>query len=765
MGRQWQRPVTVLGTGALTVLWLTLSIVGGLNTTQARAGAKAPQFLRDIAPILDKKGCSTAGCHGKFGGRGGFALSLLTLSPEDDYEPIVRGARGRRINFVEPEKSLFLLKATGKVPHAGGMRFAVGSPEYVRVRDWIAGGTPFNQDEDAQLTKLTVLPEQFALPKVGAKQKLQVFARFSDDSVRDVTAEAVYESSDTAVATVDETGIVSGKRWGGGAVVVRYLGTVTASFLTLSREDKTTYPKLATSNYIDELVQKNLKKMNVVPSRLTTDAEFVRRIYLDVCGRLPTPVEAEDFIGDKDAKKRAKLIDRLLETPEYVDLRTLRLGDLLRIHPRQFGGNINGERSAALFTEWIRDAVANNMPYDEFVRDLVLAKGSTLRNGAANFYLVERGPENRMETIGQAFLGQRMACARCHKHPFDRWTTDDYWNFAAFMGKVGTRSTEIDGDTEVFYEAGGNVINQSVTGRRRGKAAVPTFLGEKMGTATQVATNPASRRRGPSIGEGTPEQPANLLDNLADWMTSTQNPFFAKATVNRLWCHYLGKGIIHPVDDMRATSPPSVPGLLDAMADDLVAHRYDMKYMIRTILNSRTYQTASEPNTTNALDERFFSHFYPRPMLGQVLLDSLNQATGDYERFGDFPERTKTVQLTLPVGSYFLDTFGRSHREFLAELEPKVEPTLVQTLHVLNSPYIDDKIKSRQGTVMRMVQDKAATDEQIINTLYLKTFCRLPTAKELAAAKKYFQSSYKRADAVQDLMWALISAREFYFVS
>ncbi len=763
MRQQWRQPAAVLGVGALTVVWLMFGIVGQLGTAQARSDAKTPQFLRDIAPILDKQGCSTAACHGKFGGRGGFALSLLTLSPEDDFEPIVRGARGRRVNLVEPEKSLFLLKATGTIPHAGGARFAVGSPEYVRIRDWIAAGAPFNLDEDAKLTQLTVLPEQFALPKVGAKQKLKVYARFSDDTVRNVTAEAVYDSSDTAVATVDESAVVTGKRWGGGAVVVRYLGTVAASFLTLSREDKTAYPKMAAYNYIDELVQKNLKKMNVVPSRLTTDSEFVRRIYLDVCGRLPTPAEAEDFAANKDANKRAKLIDLLLDSPEYADLQTLRLGDLLRIHPRQFGGNINGERSTALFTEWVHDAVASNMPYDEFVRELVLAKGSALRNGAANFYLVERGPDNRMETIGQAFLGQRMACARCHKHPFDRWTTDDYWNFAAFMGKVGTRNTDIEGDTEIYYEAGGQVVNQSVTGRRRGKSAVPMFLGEK--TGTMVATNPTPRRRGPSIGDETPAQPVTLLDGLADWVTSPQNPYFARATVNRLWGHYLGRGVIHPVDDMRATSPPSVPGLLEAMAQDLVEHKYDIKHMIRSILNSRTYQTSSEGNTTNALDDKFFSHFYPRPMLGQVLLDSLNQATGDYERFGDFPERTKSVQLTLPVGSYFLDTFGRSHREFLAELEPKVEPTLVQTLHVLNSPYIDDKIKSRQGTVMRLVQDKAATDEQIINTLYLKTFCRLPSAKEMTAAKKYFQTSNKRSEAVQDLMWALISAREFYFVS
>ncbi|GAB4458732.1 MAG: DUF1549 and DUF1553 domain-containing protein [Armatimonadaceae bacterium] len=751
-----------IGTLAITGVWLGLAFLGG--GTKATAHEDTPQFLKDIAPILDKQGCSTAGCHGKFGGRGGFQLSLLTLSPEDDYEPIVRGARGRRVNFIEPEKSLLLLKATGKIPHGGGERFAVNSPEYNRIKDWIAAGAPFHLDNDFKLEKLSVVPSEFALPKVGAKQPLKVFARFSDSAgnkvTRNVTDEAVYESNDTAVATVDEDGVVTGKRWGGTAVVVRYLGTVSAGFLTLSREDKTPYPKVAGYNYIDELVQKNLKKMNVVPSRMTTDSEFVRRVYLDVCGRLPEPEEALSFIKDKTPNKRALLIDKLLDSPEYVDLRTLRLGDMLRIHPRQFGGNITGERSAALFTEWVRDAVRDNMPYDQFVRQLVLAEGSTLRNGAANFYLIERNPADRMETVGQAFLGQRMACARCHKHPFDRWTTDDYWDFAAFMGKVGTRRGELENENEIFYNAGGRVNNESVTGRRRGKPAIPTFLGEKE-PVTLTANTPT--RRGPNAHSNA--EPATLMEAFADWLVSPENSFFAKATVNRLWAHYMGRGIVDPVDDMRVTTPPSVPGLLEALADDFVKHDFDIKHLIRTILNSRAYQTSSDVNHTNGLDDKFFSHFYPRPMLGQVLLDSINQATGTSDRFGDFPQETRAKQLTLPVGSYFLDTFGRSHREFLAELEPKVEPTLIQTLHILISPYIDNKVKNGSGTVSQLLKDKNLTDEQLIQQLYLKTLSRMPRDKELKAALQHFKTAEKRAEAAQDLMWALLSAREFYFVS
>lgn len=733
--------VSVALLGALCLAFL---FAPGASVTAAQP--PPPLFLRDVAPILDKKGCSTAACHGKFGGRGGFQVSLLTLSPQDDYDPIVRAAKGRRVNLVEPEKSLLLLKATGKVAHGGGERFAAGSPEYNILRDWITAGAPFDPATDPKLASLSVSPGQTVLPKVGAKLALKVVARFSDGSARDVTRYANYESSDVAVAGVDQSGVVTGKRWGGMAVIVRYLGTVRAAFLTLPRADKTPYPKLAGNNFVDDLVLANLKRMNVVPSRLTTDREFIRRVTLDVCGRLPDPAEVEAFAADKTGDKRARLIDTLLDSPDYADLRTVRLGDLLRIHPRNLGNNNGGERGAALWTDWVRDAVAANMPYDKFVRQIILARGSTYQQGPTNFYRVDRKPEDRMETVGQAFMGLRMSCARCHKNPFDRWTTDDYWNFAAFLGKVGSRGGKLDNEIEIFYNAGGRVINQSVTGRK-GQDAVPTLLGD---TKPFPITDPKKQ---------------DVLEQFADWVTGPQNPYFARATVNRLWGNYLGRGVIHPVDDMRATTPASVPGLIEALAGDFTKRGFDVKRTIRVILNSRTYQTASDVNPTNKLDDKFFSHFYPRPLIGQVLLDALNQATGTTERFGDFPVATKAAQLSLPVGSYFLDTFGRSHREFLAELEPKVEPTLVQTLHILNSPYIDNKVKAQNGTLAALLKDKTLSDEALVKALYAKTFCRPPTPKEMAKALAYLKASVKRDEGVQDLMWALISAREFYFVS
>nr|WP_309686252.1 DUF1549 domain-containing protein [Armatimonas sp.] len=736
---------------ALTALASGIAAIG--PRAQANTKAPAPQFLRDVAPILDKKGCSVAACHGKFGGRGGLQLSLLTLTPADDFAPLVHGGRGRRVNLMEPEKSLLLMKATNKSAHAGGERFSLSSPEYKTIRNWIAAGAPFDEATDATLSKLAVTPAQVTLSKVGQKVPLKVVASFSDGTSRDVTTQANYETSDPAVVTVDEKGIMTGKRWGGAAVVVRYLGTVHAASLTLPREDKAPYPKLAPGNLIDDFVYANLKRLNVQPSRPTNDSEFLRRISLDLRGILPTTDEFDTFIADKAPDKRAKTIDAFLDSPEFVDMRVLRLGDMLRVHPRNMGNGISGERSAALFTEWLKDSVAQNVPYDQFVKQLLMARGSSYTNGPTNFYKIDRNPDERMETTAQAFLGQRMACARCHKHPFDRWTTDDYWNFAAFMGRVGTRNGNLDGESEIYYNPNGRVNNQSVTGKNRGKDAPPTLLG------TSAPMDPTSLRPGRN-GTGP-----DLVAMLADWVTNQDNPYFAKATVNRVWSHYLGRGVVHPVDDMRATTPSAVPGLLEALAKDFTDHKYDLKHTIRTIFNSKTYQASSEVNATNALDNQFFSHFYPRPMLGQILLDNLNLATSSTERFGDFPTEMRASQVSLPVGSFFMDCFGRSQREFLAELEPKNEPTLVQVLHVLNSPYVDQKVRARAGTVATLLADKTLANDALIKKLYLRTLSRLPNAKELAAALQHLTTSPKRDEAAQDLMWALISSREFYFVS
>ena len=702
------------------------------------------KFLKDIAPILDKQGCSAGICHGKFGGQGGLNLSLLTLNPESDYEPIVHHNRGRRINLIEPEQSLFFLKPTGQIPHEGGLRFDPNSEAGLTILRWIKAGAPFADDEP-RLQKLEIEPSTFVLSDVGQTAQLKVLAHFSDGSVEDVTEKAVYESKDAPVAEVSANGEVTSVRWGGTAVIARFLGVVDASFVTIPRASDTNLasldPAFTPNNFIDEFVLAKLKKLNIRPSTLTTDDVFMRRVYLDTVGRLPTPDEVKAFLADTNPDKRPRLIDMLLDTQEWVNLRTLKLADMLRIHPRQLGNAFVGETGATLFHEWVHDAVAENRPYDTFVRELITARGSTSLYGPPNYYRIERQPAGRAETTAQVFLGIRLSCARCHKHPFDQWTTDDYWNFAAFNGKIRIQGGELYNEQVISYNPNGRVINQSVEGNR-GEVALPTYLG------------------GESLA---PNYQGDVLEALATWITSTTNPYFAKATVNRIWSHYFSRGIVDPVDDMRATTPPSVEGLLEALANDFVQSGFDTKHIIRRILNSRTYQLSAEPNETNQLDDRFFSRFYPRPMMAQILLDVVNDVTEITEKYGRYERGTRSVELPLPVSSRFLSLYGRSSREFLGDLDPKLEPTLTQALYMINSRDIHQKLRSSTGVLTRLMKEKS-DNRELIDELYLSTLSRFPTDEELEAAEAYIAESPKRRSGCEDLLWALVSSRSFIFV-
>lgn len=708
-----------------------------------------PQFLRDVAPILDRSGCSAAACHGKFGGRGDLAISLLTLSPEDDYDPIVLGSRGRRVNLQEPEKSLLLLKAAGEAPHGGGSRFNRKSREYRTLLTWLKNGAPFTP-QDARLTGLAISPEKIQ-SQVGKKSQVKVIAHWSDGSKSDVTRQAMYASADEPVATVDDEGQITAQRWGLTAIQARFLGQIRAAFITLPRQDKGAtarapkQPRMERANLIDEAIFSNLERLNVQPSVLTSDAEFLRRVYLDTLGRLPEPAEQESFAADQGPDRRARLIDALLERPEWVDLRTLRIADLLRLNPRKINNNAAfGQRSTYLFHEWIRSAVARNQPWNQFVRELLGSRGSLYQNGPASFWAVERTPNDRAETVGQAFLGVRLGCARCHKHPFDRWTTDDYWNFSAFHGTVGLRNMPggAFGEQEVFYNPGARVVNQSVNGPSRGLPAVPTFLGEK-------PLDEEARK-------------ADVSLRLAAWVTADDNAFFARATVNRLWSNYFGRGLIHPVDDMRDTTPESVPGLLDALAREFIRTGYDIKGLVRLMLNSRSYQLSSLPNPTNELDDRFYSRFYPRPMLAQVMLDVLNQASGISERLTPFP-LTRAVELPIPTNNFFLNVFGQSHRLYLTDLDPRLEPNLVQTLHLMNSSYVNGKI--RGGQWVREAAKSMGGEAELVRRTFIRTLCREPLKTELDAAMAIRPTAKNRQEWLEDLVWSILASREFLFIS
>lgn len=747
---RWNSTVPILIVCAITaftyMLFPLLCLGNSDNKIQLNGETEesTPLFLKDIAPILDKNACSAGLCHGKFGGQGGLNISLLTLNPESDYEPIVHHNRGRRINLLEPEQSLLYLKPTGQIPHEGGMRFEPHSDEAETILRWISAGAPFSPDEPL-LEKLEIEPNDTTFTKVGETRQLKVLATFTDGSVKDVTHQAVYESKDEPVATVTEAGLVTSTRWGGTAILARYLGVVSSSFLTVPREDDgKPYPEIPTNNFIDEFVATKLKKLNVRPSVLSSDAEFVRRVYLDTVGKLPTSDDVREFLEDPKPDKRTRLIDTLMATDEWVNLRTLKKADMLRVHPRRLGNGEFGDRGATLFHEFIHDSVKENKPYDQFVNQILTATGSTYQYGPTNYYRIERQPSGRAETTAQVFLGIRLSCARCHKHPFDEWTTDDYWNFAAFTGKVGTRGGELYQELVVYNNPTGRVINQSVQGNR-GQVAQPTFLG----------------------GETLPEaHREKAVQRLADWMTADSNPYFAKATVNRLWSYYFGRGIVDPVDDMRATTPPSVEGLLEALAEEFVRSEFDTKHIIKLILNSRTYQLSAAPNETNELDDRFFSRFMPRPLIAQVLLDVLNDVTGSKEKYGRYPEGMRAVEVPLPVSSRFLNLFGRSDREFLGNLDPHLEPTLTQALHIINSPYVDGKLKSRNGTITQLLEPKTGEKmppAELATELYLMTLSRLPTDAELNTAASYLENEETRREDTEDLLWALISSRSFLF--
>lgn len=749
-GVRWKIAVPILIVCAITVYAYMLepSVAWGNTDSEKQLDnettERAPLFLKDIAPILDKQGCSAGLCHGKFGGQGGLNLSLLTLNPESDYEPIVFHNRGRRINLIEPEQSLFFLKPSGQITHAGGMRFDPNSNEAKTILNWISAGAPFSPDEP-RLEKLEMQPKEAVFTSVGETKQLKVLAHFTDGSIEDVTHQTVYESKDEPVATVTESGLVTSTRWGGTAILARYLGVVSSTFITVPRKaDGTPYPEILTHNFIDDFVASKLQKLNVRPSELTSDAEFFRRIYLDTVGKLPTSDEVRLFIEDENPEKRSDLIDTLMETPEWIDFRTLKMTDMFRVHPRRLGNGAFGERAATLFHEFVRDSVAENKPYNSFVHEILTATGSTYQNGPTNFYRIERQPSGRAETTAQVFLGIRLSCARCHKHPFDEWTTDDYWNFAAFTGKVNARGGALYQELVVYHNPGGRVINQSVQGNR-GQVAQPTFLGG--------ITLPEAKR-------------ADAIKHLADWITADSNPYFAKATVNRLWSYYFGRGIVDPVDDMRATTPASVEGLLEALAEEFIRSEYDTRHIIKLILNSRTYQLSAVPNETNELDDRFFSRFMPRPLMAQVLLDVLNDVTGTSEKYGRYPKGTRAIEVPLPVTSRFLNLFGRSDREFLGNLDPLLEPTLPQALHIINSNYVNSKLRYGKGTLTALLEPKTGEkmqSEELVNELYLMTLSRYPTEGELKSAETYLSDNSKMREATEDLLWALISSRSFIF--
>jgi hypothetical protein len=716
----------------------TVSVEAGGKTLSVAVtvrGAKAPRtfnFENDVLPVLSRFGCNSSGCHGKAEGQNGFKLSVFGFDPAADHAALTKESRGRRVFPAAPEQSLLLRKMSGQVPHGGGMRVPAGSVDYETVRGWIAAGTPFGSPDDPKVTDIRVEPRERVLPQKG-RQQLRVVARYSDGREADVTAHARFQSNNEGLAVVSVGGLVTaGEVPGEAAVMAGFMNAVDVFRVVVPRtEEIKDYPVVPENNFIDHHVFAKLRKLNIVPSDLADDAEFLRRVYLDVIGTLPTAPEARRFLEDKRPDRRALLVDELLQRPEFADYWALQWADLLRVDRAALG-----QKRAYAYYKWVRDSLAADKPLDQFARELVTAEGPLAEVGPANFYKVMAKPGETASTLAQVFLGVRIACAECHHHPFDRWSQTDYYGMQAFFVGVGVKAT-LRGEA-VADEGKGATKNP-----RTGADVFAHPLGEAMPSAA-----PTGDRR----------------ERLARWLTHPENPWFARNLANRVWAHFLGRGLIDPVDDVRATNPATHPELLDALARDVVEHKFDLKALIRTITASRTYQLSSKPNATNERDEQNYSRARFKRIGAEVLLDMVCQTTGVNERFSGMPPGTRAVQLwDSKVPHYFLKVFGRPERISACECERNHEPSVAQVLHLLNAPEIHAKLSHEGGYVAKLVK-RAASDEALVEELYLTFYSRPPLEKERLAALEYLrEAKERRREAAEDLAWSLLNSLEFMF--
>lgn len=704
-------------------------------TVRDFARSRAVDFQTEIQPLLSRFGCNSGGCHGKASGQNGFRLSLFGFDPTFDFEAITREGRGRRVYPVSPANSLFVLKAAGQVAHGGGKRIAVGSEEYKLLVRWIEAGARPSEATIPLVTRIRVTPANRVL-RAGDRQQLAVTAEYSDGTRRDVTRQAEFFGNLDVVATIDSEGLVEARQLTGeAALMARFQGHV-AVFRALvpHGEPLTAIPEFKPSNYIDELALERWKQLGLRPSPVADDATFLRRVTIDVCGRLPTSDEARAFLADTSPEKRAKLIDRLLASPDYPAFFALRWGSILR------NSNLAGSTQAAYaFHTWIKDQIALNRPYDEFVRGIVAAAGEWRDAPAINWYWQMRDDQLHQVTAdtAQLFLGVRLQCAKCHHHPYERWSQDDYYGLAGFFTRLGRKSF---GEPPPYY------------------AAATTTTGEKNPRTGKV---PEPKCLDGDVGKFAPEEDPRHA--LVDWMAKPDNPFFARALVNRLWGHFLGRGLTHEVDDMRDSNPPSNPALLDALAKDFIAHKFDVKHVIRTILNSRVYQLSSTPTATNGKDRQNYARFYARRLIAEVFFDAVNQVTGAKVTFSGMPAEARAVDLPHEgFGSYFLDAFDRPRRVSGCECERSPAATLAQVLLLANSEEVEQKNRSDKGLVRTLLKAKK-TPQEVIEELYLGAYARKPTADELAKAVAYVKRQPGPQEGLEDVLWVLLNSKEFMF--
>ncbi|MEY2408719.1 MAG: hypothetical protein QOF48_1389 [Verrucomicrobiota bacterium] len=701
----------------------------------------APSFVRDVMPVLARAGCMSGSCHAKAEGQNGFKLSVFSYDPKSDYAEIVKKGRGRRVFPAAPQESLLLLKPTLAIEHGGGQRFDTKSETYRLLVEWIRTGMIYQHTNEPTLLSIHVEPRERIYRK-RSSQQLHVEAMYSDGSKRDVTRLADFVAHEKEMAQVGEDGMVRvGGVSGESVIVTRYMGFVDAARITVPADrllpDKQ-YAHLPSYNFIDDLARAQFKKLGLFPSELCTDAEFLRRSALDTMGLLPTPDEAREFLADTNPNKRTAWIDHLLAHPAYGDCWANKWADLLRPNPDRAG-----VKSIFVLDQWLREQFRNNRPYDQFVRDILLAEGSNHRDGPAVIYRDRREPPELTTMFSQLFLGSRMECAKCHHHPNEKWSQNDFYQFAAFFAPVKQKGTglspPISGGAETFYFAPGRTVTHPVT--------------EEV-----MQPRPPD---GPVVALSTNSDPRLVL---ADWITDPRNPFFAKAAVNRVWASFFGRGFVQPVDDFRVSNPAVNEPLLDALAVDFARHGYDLKQLMRTILSSRLYQLSATPNEFNVADTRNFSRAYRRRVPAEVLLDAVNDVTGVADDFNGCPPGTRASQTwSYKVKSQFLDAFGRPNPSSDCPCERDAHSSVVQSLHMMNSRNLQSKLSSAEGRVKKLA-DSPAAPADIVTELYLVAFSRPPSADELkTAAAAYAAPRATRRTATEDVLWALLNSPEFVF--
>ncbi len=726
--------VTPVGDGTATIV-----ARGGSVETQATvavSGMDQPQavsFRNDVIAAFSQAGCNMGACHGTPTGKGGFKLSLRGYLPDQDYQTLSRDAGGRRINVMSADDSLILTKPLGLVAHEGGLRLTRGTKAHEFLRDWVAEGGRDDASASKPM-KLEITPGSRVLNAPAKSQQLAVVATYADGSTRDVTPIAWYDSSSTEIAEVDATGHVQFKQRGEAAIIAHYHDLVANVRLThLVEVPGFEVAAVPVENPIDTAVYSKLNRMRIAASEVCTDEEFVRRAYLDTIGILPTPEEAKAFREDASADKRDRLIDGLLERPEFNDYWALKFADVLRSNSRLIQA-----KGAYVFHRWIRENIEQRTPLDVFVRELLTAEGSSFKNPAANYYRVSRDPETSVETTAQLFLGVRIQCAKCHNHPFERWTQDDYYGFAAFFSRVKQKKGGL-ADEEVVFTGKDGEVRQP----RTGKVMSPKALG------------------GP-VYEDEQDSPGRR-ERLASWLTSAENPFFAKSMANRIWYHLMGRGVVEPVDDFRDSNPPSNDELLDALAANLTTNDFDLRKLVRLILTSRTYQLSARPNELNADDSIYFSHAMTRLLPAEVLLDAISTVTDTTTAFSNLPPGARATQ--IPDGQMdnpFLKTFGRPARELACECERESDSNLSQALQLIGGSTVNGKLRDDNGRMAKLAASEK-TPEEITRTLYSYALSREPSESELAAAVKHLSSVSNRRQAVEDLGWVLINTKEFLF--